>query len=158
MNGILGKPVAQRELLDAIAQHVWPHRSDHLSIAASDMSGEPIVSAILSAARLNQLRATLPADTLANLVEECLFDLSKRLALLLEAVRQQASDQIVAHAHAMAGMSAEYGLAALEARLRALMRAMGRTPNSAGVLADGLEAELFRAAAAMREAFHIEMV
>ena len=73
-------------------------------------------------------------------------------------MRQQASDQIVAHAHAMAGMSAEYGLAALEARLRALMRTMGRTPNSAGVLADGLEAELFRAAAAMREAFHIEMV
>ena len=71
MNGMLGKPVGQRELLDAIAQHVWPHRSDHLSIATSDMSGEPIVSAVLSAARLNQLRATLPADTLANLVEEC---------------------------------------------------------------------------------------
>ena len=158
MNGILGKPVGQRELLDAIAQHVWPHRSDHLSIAASEASGDPTVSAILSAARLNQLRATLPADTLANLVEECLFDLSERLALLLEAVRQQASDQIVAHAHAMAGMSAEYGMAALEARLRALMQSMGRTPNSADVLADGLEADLFRAAAAMREAFHIEMV
>ena len=73
-------------------------------------------------------------------------------------MRQQASDQIVAHAHAMAGMAAEYGMAALEARLRALMQTMGRTPNSAGVLADGLEVELFRAAAAMREAFHIEMV
>ena len=58
----------------------------------------------------------------------------------------------------MAGMSAEYGMAALEVRLRALMRTMGRTPNSAGVLADGLEAELVRATAAMREAFHIEMV
>jgi hypothetical protein len=130
MNGILGKPVGQRELLDAIAQHVWPHRSDHLSIAASDMSGEPIVSAVLSAARLNQLRATLPADTLANLVEECLYDLSERLALLLEAVRQQASDQIVAHAHAMAGMAAEYGCLRWRPGC-ALMRAMGRTPNSA---------------------------
>ena len=131
---------------------------DHLSIAASEASGEPTVSPILSSARLNELRATLPADTLANLVEECLFDLSERLTLLLDAVRQQASDQIVAHAHAMAGMSAEYGMAALEARLRALMRAMGRTPNSADALADGLETELFRAAAALREAFHIEMV
>ena len=55
-------------------------------------------------------------------------------------------------------MSAEYGLATLEVRLRALMQTMGRTPNSADALADGLEAELFRAAAAMREAFHIEMV
>jgi hypothetical protein len=58
----------------------------------------------------------------------------------------------------MAGMAAEYGLAALEARLRALMRSEGRTPNSAGVLADGLEVELFRATAAVREAFHVEMV
>ena len=38
------------------------------------------------------------------------------------------------------------------------MQAMGRTPNSADALADGLEADLFRAAAAMRETFHIEMV
>ena len=58
----------------------------------------------------------------------------------------------------MAGMAAEYGLATLEARLRALMQAMGRAPNSADALADGLEADLFRAAAAMRETFHIEMV
>ena len=158
MDGMLGKPVAQRELLDAIAQHVWPHRSDQLSIAAPEAPGDPAVPAILSAARLNQLRATLPANTLANLVEECLFDLSKRLILLLEAVRQQAPEQIVAHAHAMAGMAAEYGMATLEAKLRALMQTMGRTPNSASVLADGLEVELFRATAAMREAFDIEMV
>ena len=103
MNGVLRKPAAQRELLDAIAEHVWPHRRDHLSIAATEAPGEPTVSPILSSARLNELRATLPADTLAKLVEECLFDLSERLALLLDAVRQQASDQIVAHAHAMAG-------------------------------------------------------
>lgn len=158
MNGILGKPVAKHELLDAIARHVWPHRSEHLSIAASEASDDATGSPILSSARLNQLRATLPADTLANLVEECLFDLSKRLTVLLEAVRQQASEQIVAHAHAMAGMSAEYGMAALEVRLRALMRIMAQAPSSVGVLADGLETELVRAAAAMREAFHIEMV
>jgi hypothetical protein len=38
------------------------------------------------------------------------------------------------------------------------MRIMGQVPSSVGVLADGLETELVRAAAAMREAFHIEMV
>ena len=58
----------------------------------------------------------------------------------------------------MAGMSAEYGMATLEARLRALLRTVGRTPNSADALADGLETELFRAAAALREAVQIEMV
>ena len=47
MNGILGKPVAQRELLDAIAQHVWPHRFDPLSTADSETSGELTVSTIL---------------------------------------------------------------------------------------------------------------
>ena len=54
-------------------------------------------------------------------------------------------------------MSAEYGMASLEVRLRALMQTVGRTPNSADALADGLETELF-AAAARREAVHIEMV
>ncbi len=158
MDGVLGKPIAQRELLDAIARHVWPHPADQPSIAVPEASGDPAAPTILSSVRLNQLRATLPANTLANLVEECLFDLSRRLILLLEAVRQQVPEQIVAHAHAMAGMAAEYGLAALEARLRALMRSMGRPPNAVGVLADGLQAELFRATDAMREAFHIEMV
>jgi len=128
------------------------------SIAVPEASGDPAAPTILSSVRLNQLRATLPADTLANLVEECLFDLSKRLTVLLEAVRQQASEQIVAHAHAMAGMSAEYGMGALEVRLRALMRIMPQAPSSVGVLADGLETEVVRAAAAMREGFHIEIV
>src|SRR5271166_2656381 len=158
MNGLLGKPVALGELLDTIAHHVWPHRPDHLSIAVSEAPGEPAVSPILSPARLNELRATLPADLLANLVEECLVDLSERLMLLLEAVQEQAADQIVAHAHAMAGMAAEYGMAMLETRLRALMQAMRQTPESAGALTEDLEAELFRAATALREAFHIEMV
>ena len=130
MNGMLGKPVALRELLDAIAQHVWPNRSEPSSDRwPPRRRAMPAVPAILSAARLDELRATLPADTLANLVEECLFDLSERLILLLEAVRQQVPEQIVAHAHAMAGMAAEYGMATLEARLRALMQTMGRTPN-----------------------------
>ncbi|HME25654.1 MAG TPA: PAS-domain containing protein [Acetobacteraceae bacterium] len=158
MNGLLNKPVAPRELLDTIAHHVWPHRPDHLSIAASEVPAEPAISPILSPDRLNELGATLPADMLANLVEECLVELSEHLTLLLEAVQEQAADQIVAHAHAMVGMAAEYGMAILETRLRALMQAMRQTPESAGALTEELEAELFRAATALREAFHIEMV
>jgi hypothetical protein len=118
----------------------------------------PAVSPVLSSARLDELRATLPADTLANLVEECLFDLSERLTLLLGAVQRRDTDQIVAHVHAMAGMSAEYGMSMLETRLRALMQATRETPEALGPRAEELEAELFRAATALREAFHIEMV
>jgi signal transduction histidine kinase/DNA-binding response OmpR family regulator len=158
MNGMLGKPVTLRELLDAIAHHVWPNRPDHQPIATADTPAEPAVSPVLSSARLDELRATLPADTLANLVEECLFDLSERLTLLLGAVQRRDTDQIIAHVHAMAGMSAEYGMSMLETRLRALVQATRETPEALGPRAEELEAELFRAATALREAFHIEMV
>jgi signal transduction histidine kinase/CheY-like chemotaxis protein len=158
INRILGKSVALGELLDAIARHAWPHTCNQLPIAASTPPVEPATAAILSSVRLNELRTTLPADTLANLVEDCLHDLAERLTLLLEAVRLGDMDQIIDHAHAMAGMSAEYGMAALETRLRTLLQSVRQNPESAGVLTEELEAELFRAATALRETFHIELV
>jgi signal transduction histidine kinase/DNA-binding NarL/FixJ family response regulator len=158
INGMLGKSVALRELLDAIARHAWPHRCNPLTIATSAAPVEPATAAILSSVRLHELRTTLPAETLANLIEDCLHDLSERLTLLLEAVRRHDVDQIVDHAHAMTGMSAEYGMAALETRLRTLLQSVRQTPESAGVLTEELEAELFRAATALRETFHIELV
>jgi HPt (histidine-containing phosphotransfer) domain-containing protein len=78
--------------------------------------------------------------------------------LLLEAVRLRDMDQIIDHAHAMAGMSAEYGMAALATRLRKLLQSARQAPESASALTEQLEAELFRAAAALRETFHIELV
>jgi signal transduction histidine kinase/DNA-binding response OmpR family regulator len=158
LNSVLGKSVAPRELLDAIALHVWPHRCDQPPITVSEAPVEPATAAILSSIRLDELRATLPADTLANLVEDCLHDLSERLTLLLEAVRLRDMDQIIDHAHAMAGMSAEYGMAALATRLRRLLQSARQAPESASALTEQLEAELFRAAAALRETFHIELV
>jgi signal transduction histidine kinase/CheY-like chemotaxis protein len=157
ISGVLGKSVALSELLDAIARHVWPHRCNQLPVAASEAPVEPATAAILSAVRLNELRTTLPAGTLGNLVEDCLHDLSERLMSLLEAVQLRDMDQIIVHAHAMAGMSAEYGMAALEARLRTLLQGVRQTPESASALTEELEAELFRAAAALRETFHIEL-
>ena len=69
INGMLGKSVALRELLDAIARHVWPHGCNQLSSAAPEAPVEPATATILSSIRLNELRTTLPADTLANLVD-----------------------------------------------------------------------------------------
>jgi signal transduction histidine kinase/DNA-binding response OmpR family regulator len=151
INGLLGKPIGLHELLNAIAQHVGPHRSEVPPITPPELP-------ILSTARLNELRATLPEDTLANLVEDRLFELSEHLSLLMEAVRQKAADEVVTHAHAMAGMAAEYGMATLEARLRTLLEVVRQTPEAAGPLSEELEAELFRAATALRQTFHIELV
>ena len=158
MNGILGKPVALAELLDALARHVWRGRSEHGQFDAQAAARPAVASAILSAARLGELRATLPAETLASLVEECLSELSERLVALRDAVQRQAGDEIYADAHAMAGMAAGYGMAALEARLRALLRVARDEPAEAAVLSEELETEIFNAGAALREALQIEMV
>ena len=158
MNGMLEKSLALRELPDAIARYAWPYRHARLPVTVASAPDEPPALPVLSSARLNELRATLPADTLANLVEDCLLELSERLTLLLEAVRAQAVDEIIAHAHAMVGMAAEYGMAALETRLRTLLQTARQTPQSASVLTEALEVELFRAATALRETFQIELV
>ena len=86
---------------------------------------------ILSCARrLDELRATLPADTLANLVEKCLADLSDRLVSLRDASVRSDHEGLKTAAHAMAGMAAEYGMASLEARLRALMQTACQEPTA----------------------------
>jgi hypothetical protein len=112
----------------------------------------------LSAARLEDLRAMLPADKLASLIEDCLVDLSERLVSLQVAIQAGVVEQIVAHTHAIAGMAAEYGMAALEARVRTLMRLARDEPASVAAVAGELEAEVFRAGTALRGALQIEMV
>ena len=157
MNGMLGKPVALQELLDVIGRYVWPYRSEHMPSQASVVA-EPAQSSVLSVKRLDELRATLPADTLANLVEDCLVELAERLTALQDALQQEEPQLIIAQAHAMAGMAAEYGMAALEARLRALLRSVNDEPASFAAVGDELEAEIILAANAIRDALRIEMV
>ncbi len=50
------------------------------------------------------------------------MDLAERLKSLQQALRSDATEQAIADAHAMAGMAAEYGMAALESRVRMLMQ------------------------------------
>lgn len=158
MNGMLGKPVALQELLDEIGRHVWSSRSDCMPVDPAGPAAEPEPPAILSAARLDELRATLPEDTLASLVEDCLVELAERLVSLQQAVRQGERQPIIAQAHAMAGMAAEYGMASLEMRLRVLLHAVIDGPGAIGAVIDQLESEMERTGNAMREALHIEMV
>jgi len=115
-------------------------------------------SPVLSAARVADLRATLPPDTLGSLVEDCLVDLSERLLTLQDALQQETAELIIEHAHAIAGMAAEYGMAALEARMRLLMQIVREDPHAAAAMSEELEGEVVRAGAALREALNIEMV
>ena len=158
MNGMLGKPVALAELLDALARHVWPHRPDRITLDTPSASTSATRSSILSAARLDELRGALSAETLGSLIEDCLVDLSERLKALQQALRRDAMEQAIADAHAMAGMAAEYGMAALESRVRMLMQLMRAEPASARAIAAELEDEIVRTATAMREALQTEMV
>ena len=158
MKRLLSKPVVLSELVQAMAELTWrglPRRS-----AATDMAAAPPPhSSVLSAERLGELRSSLPGDMLAGMVEECLIDLQGRLPVLSRAIQVGNADQAAAQAHAMVGMAAGYGMAALEARLRALMLA-ARSNDTARVamLATELDAELSMTANALREALAIEIV
>jgi two-component system, sensor histidine kinase and response regulator len=158
MNGMLGKPVALAELLDMLARHVWPHRPDRITLDAASPPTSATRPSILSAARVDELRGAISADTLGGLIEDCLADLSERRASLQQALRLDAGEQAIADAHAMAGMAAEYGMTALESRVRMLMQLMREEPASASAIAEELEAEIVRTATAMRDALHIETV
>ena len=58
----------------------------------------------------------------------------------------------------MTGMAAEYGMAVLEGRIRALMRCLREDPASAVAITDELGAEIDRAASALQEALRGETV
>ena len=114
---------------------------------------------MLSAERVGELRSSLPGEMLGGMVEECLIDLQARLPVLRRAMQAGNADEVAAQAHAMVGMAAGYGMAALELRLRALMlAARGSDTARAAALAVELDAELSMAADALREALSIEMV
>jgi signal transduction histidine kinase/ActR/RegA family two-component response regulator len=158
LNGMLAKPATLRDLLDVIARYVWPHRSGLPQGGRDGPSAGPVAATVLSHTRLEELRATLPAGTLANLVEKCLADLSDRLTSLREASRQADRGGVRAAAHAMAGMAAEYGMASLEARLRTLLQTACQEPIALLNSVEEVAAELSRTVAALREALGTELV
>jgi signal transduction histidine kinase/CheY-like chemotaxis protein len=158
MNRLLGKPIALPELVQALAELVWrgvPERHAAARVAAAPVVQTPV----LSAERIGELRSSLPGDMLGGMVEECLIDLQARLPALRRAMESGNGEDVASQAHAMVGMAAGYGMAALEARLRALMlAARGSDSARAAGLAAELDIELSMAADALREALAIEMV
>jgi signal transduction histidine kinase/HPt (histidine-containing phosphotransfer) domain-containing protein len=164
MDGILGKPVSVAELLGTLRAHVWegPRRDTAVKAPADVSAGtrphDPW--AVLSLTRIRELRSNLPPETFVNLVEECVTDLDHRLPALRRAIAAGNAGAITAHAHAMVGMAAGYGMAALETRLRMILaaaRAGDRATLSAAVVAE-VEADLAEAARMLREISLTEVV
>jgi CheY-like chemotaxis protein len=164
MDGILGKPVSLIELLDTLRTHVWgaPKR-DVTPAEPAEVSVKPRAHdpwAVLALARISELRTNLAPETFITLVEECIADLDHRLPALRRAIAAGNPSAITAHALAMVGMAAGYGMAALETRLRMILAAARDGDSitlSAAVVAE-VEADLAEAARMLREILRTEVV
>ncbi len=163
MNGVLVKPVSLAELLEVVDRHVWSSRSavaEPAADAATNGLGMSRTVPILASERITELRTNLSPATFANLVEECLLDLDHRLPALRRALVTGAPGAVMAHAHAMVGMAAGYGMSTLEARLRNIVTAAreGDVMLTGPSLAAELEGDLAEAAETLREIIRGEMV
>ena len=159
MNDMLAKPVELARLLEVIGRHVWLNHPRRPSDPAEPAADAAPPSPILAADRIAELRSNLTQATIADLAEDCLAELRDRLPGLCDALASGDNEDIEAQAHAMAGLSASYGMAALDQRLRAVIdAARGGLPIRADVIGEELEAELARAAPALRAALRAELV
>jgi signal transduction histidine kinase/CheY-like chemotaxis protein len=162
MNGILGKPVSPGQLLGILDQYVWSVRRTTVSAtgtpaAATAGSG---IGPILALARIDELRANLSPETFANLMNECLVDMEHRFPALRRALVARAPGAVTAHAHALVGMAAGYGMAALETRLRTIMAAArdGDLSPLGPAIVTAVEADFTNAARSLREMLRQEAV
>ena len=89
---------------------------------------------ILAAARIAELRANIAPRELLEMVEECIADLFGGCPRCVVRWLRSARSAISAQAHPWLGMAGGYGMAVLEARLRAILTAVrvrGWTPSMA---------------------------
>jgi CheY-like chemotaxis protein/signal transduction histidine kinase len=137
----------------AIRRHVWLNRSvgpDVVFMPGLDDEAEDGIP-VLAIQRIAELKANIPAEALLDMAEECIADLFHRLPALRRALAAGVPGAITAQAHAMVGMAGGYGMAVLEARLRAILTASraNRLDTIDGA-ADVIEADLTRAASVLR--------
>ena len=155
---ILPDPPTLEDLTAAIGRQVWLSRSSSPGLGSmpgleqETEEGIPI----LAAERIAELRANIKPDELAEMVEECIADLFHRLPALRRSLAAGAPGAITAQTHAMVGMAGGYGMAVLEARLRAILTAVrARRLDTIDGAAAVVEADLTRAAAALRRTLRL---
>lgn len=147
MQDLVEKPVEIARVIEVIARHVWFGRAAvPVSGGVTDeMHGR--ITPTLSPERIFELRSSLSRSTVIELAKGCLVELRTRASDLNSSICTGDADLIGQHAHAMAGLSASYGMVSLEQRLRSVMGA-ARAGDIARARAHGagLNAELDRAA------------
>ncbi len=164
MNGLLGKPVSLDELREAIGRYVWGGHPGGVApppaVVVHTRSLEPEATPVLSAERITELRTNLAPETFASLIEECIIDLDHRMPALRRALTAAVPGSIVAQAHAMVGIAAGYGLAALETTLRDVMNAArdGEMEALGGKAISAVQLDLGRSVAALRDLLRKELV
>ncbi len=141
INEVLAKPTPREALLAALSRHAVP---------APDLTPDR-GDDILSVARLTELRETLAPEALARVTEECIGELTNRLAMLRAALIAGDAAAAGAAAHAMAGLAGGYGMVGFERAARAAMAALRAGQSTDPALADGaMEAALAQAAHEIR--------
>ena len=149
MDGVIAKPVSLAGLLDVLRRYAWhryvwsghPGHAEPAAAAQDDGFAESqAIGHVLASDRIEELQTNLPPQTFANLIEECLIDMDNRLPALRRALTAGAPAAVNVHAHAMVGMAAGYGMAAMEIRLRAVMNAAA--DNNLAALGPSIVAEL----------------
>jgi CheY-like chemotaxis protein len=155
LDGFLSKPVTRAGLLSALNRFVWYRSASPEPMARPVRLTEedPASRQVLATERLLELRTNLSPETFVRLVEECLLDLDHQLPALRRAMAGGSVGAITAHAHAMVGMAASYGMASLEASLRSILAAV-RTDDRFGLGPEAIErveTELAAASRALRE-------
>jgi HPt (histidine-containing phosphotransfer) domain-containing protein len=106
---------------------------------------------VLDVDRVADLQVGLPPAIVVSLVDQCLDDMRKRMPGLRTALEQGEPREIEAHAHALAGMAATYGLAAVDRRMRRIILLAREGDIAAAVVASrGMEQDLATAAEAIR--------
>ena len=146
------------DLAGAIGRHVWLSRPFGQLLGSMPGSEEESEEGIpiLFAERIMELRSNIQREELADMVEECIADLFHRLPALRRSLAAGSSGAIMAQAHAMVGMAGGYGMAVLEARLRAILTAVRtRRLDTIDGAAAVVEADLTRAAAALRRVLRL---
>ena len=157
-DGVLAANPTLEDLTATIRHHVWFSRS---FVPEPGSTGDPVEEfedgiPILSAERIEELRANLPREELLEMVEECIADLFHRLPALRRSLATGATGAITAQTHAMVGMAGGYGMAVLEARLRAILTAVrAQRLETIDGAAGMVEADLTRAAAALRRTLQV---
>ena len=124
MNDLVPKPVERAMLQRALAQHVWAGPRGSLTSTLPSANRAPPVAnpdnGAIDLVRVQSWRSGLRAAVCDALFDECLRELQNMVEPLHAALRLQDKAAIGRATHAMVGVAGNYGLAGLEATIRAI--------------------------------------